>query len=479
MIICLVRSMPFNDQTTEHQQHVTKHLSTQTAHKQLSLQQKQVRESNQNIQTGEGITDTIRTQDFHHASPALLAETLIKQTNNESKNSRKTRKLLAHNNIDNSGASFPIQLNENSKPTVGVEEKEESIQRKKYVKNNSIKKYSFENELPVRDPGPYSPAGASIDNFHSGSKANVTNNDTPLRSQVQELLIRHQEDLKLIHEADINLKLPKPITAMANLVKPHSKTSNSLQQPRLVPHPSEIPGRLQPDVVPVKHIEDSNIKNRGSSERGLISSSEVEEAPPTLHFAETPDDLNEGHHTQNVNPVDPFNFMSTIQRKFVLSSNSSPNVAQLDINYNPSAIEPSSKCVGTAINLSQQGSGDMVLSEGPLSTSFASSRPDHEGNNMYHPEKERENDKHGIEFYRNDDIITNTNEKCEKKSEQGNKKGKSDHERQKFKIKSNNESLPAEKESFREDQKGRLKTESLNNMSVSKQYKDSAIEGDF
>ena len=233
------------------------------------------------------------------------------------------------------------------------------------AKTLSRNRYSFENELPVRDPGPYSP---TLKQFPNDDKNETTSKDVPhsieeqqLRSQVQKLLLRHQEDLKLVQESDLGISLPKPLTAiMSTLNKPqHSKNMNINSNPSSF----EPSGRLQPDVVPVKEKEVPSSRNRPyNQKRGLISSSEMEEPPPRLHFAETPDDLTFQNTTGS--NVDPFNFMSTVQRKFLAQQQHQPNDNEIPSNNN------NKKPFGN----------EMVLSEGPLSSSFASSHQSEDNN---------------------------------------------------------------------------------------------------
>ena len=239
----------------------------------------------------------------------------------------------------------------------------------------SRNKYSFENELPVKDPGPYSP---NLKQFSNDPKKNDDketksisqfNEEEQLRSQVQKLLIRHQEDLKLVQESNLGITLPKPLTAIiSTLHKPHhskNMNSNSNHNPSSFDPPNS--GRLQPDVVPVKENEIPD--NRNHNQRsGLISSSELEEPPPRFHFAETPDDLTIQNTTESNVAIDPFNFMSTVQRKFLAQQH-------IQVNDNEKHLKPNDNKNST--NLTPE----MVLSEGPLSTSFASSHQEENNRN--------------------------------------------------------------------------------------------------
>ena len=357
MIFCLAGTLTFNDQTnTNNNRDFLKHLSTQHESAQktslFSLSSQGTKESASKHSFKIQETNVLPNREEEFRAITLNTD---ENTNNISKNSHliKTTENLDHDNIQNEASSLKLHTNILEPTQVG-------LQPRSNHENGKIatsKKYSFENELPVRDPGPHTPeiAAAPIRLGEPRKRiASLAKTENQLKSEVEELFLRHQEDLKLVQDSNIGINLPSPLHIMANLTKQaHSKTSKSVPilRPMVQTPTKHAPERAQPDVVPAKEItmQTHNYLN-GRGNRILISSSEVEEAPPQIHFAETPDLA-----IQLDNSVDPFNFMSTVQRKLIVRSNSTEN----DINFNP-----------TKESIRQT---DMVLSEGPLSSSLASS----------------------------------------------------------------------------------------------------------
>lgn len=487
----------FNDQTiTTRNQDIMKHLTSaqengaqqREAYPTYVAQYQEKRESASfnALQNHEYVSKNIRTDDRTEANASVVKLEEISNSSLSKKSiGTKTIKFLEHdhqNTTLNNSSSDLLQRINSSKATQksNCTEKHNSqrLSNCKIVeKSLPSKRYSFENELPVRDPGPYSPAFTSGNKIEqSDNTARITNpssdsGNKQLRSQVQELLIRHQEDLKFVQQSNIGIKLPKPLVAMASLNKKNcSKTSSNNSQILHVAAQRILESNascFQPDVVPVKEKEMHNSRDLlNSKDVGLTTISDVEEAPPRIHFAETPDDLT----LQNSNNVDPFNFMSTVQRKFLMQTNSKE--AQL-----PAAkrIPP---CTSNKIIDHKQyfGESDIILSEGPLSTSFASShQADHQRNNFDIALANRP-----LNYpHEKDDLDNNVNENlniandCIPKKARKVRKEKAakqiDHSQSKFQNTTNPKDLPTQ---FHRDGAERIgsvqsKNDSLNNIVVS------------
>ena len=366
-----------NDQTinTHNQNNVTDDYETNQLTKHLSITQPK-RKTNAQDNNAKESTNNSQRQSYPSHDNMLLENNAFNADNADHDlnaiKELKTTKNECGKDSKNNAKNEKLHVVEKSE-----EKKSEKSLRAAQLQSKlpSRNRYSFENELPVKDPGPYSTTLQQVPNDPKNDDHNERKHTTPsiedeqLRSQVQKLLIRHQEDLRLVQESDLGITLPKPLTAIiSTLHKPqhHSKNMNSNRHfnPSSFDPPNS--GRLQPDVVPVKENEipgHLNLNRRG----GLISSSELEEPPPRFHFAETPDDLTIQNATESNVVIDPFNFMSTVQRKFLAQQ-------QMQVNDNEKHFDQNDN----------KGRNDlapeMALSEGPLSTSFASSYQAEENN---------------------------------------------------------------------------------------------------
>ena len=340
VLFCLAGTLLFNDQTNVNKKHVTE----QSAYITPLATQKESASPHSSVRN-EGRLSTIRKHDKH----AMVSNNNIMDARYESKisNQSKSNKSLG-----------TVQSDKDSTSTTPMQNKKSNTAQNKKL---ARQKFSFENELPVKDPGPYSPSntehftknqGDAILSTASESKSNI---DTQLRSQVHKLYLQHQEDIKLVKESDVGLVIPE--TIVSRLAKPHSRnTSNILKSQEQIQLSDTLDNnQLQPDVVPEKEMAFLGLQTSDKiNDRNVVSNSDFEEPPPQLHYAETPDD------PTNHNTVDPFNFMSTIQRKFISNSSLNQN------DFNSKAYQ---NVMQTPINISS----NMILSEGPLSTSMVSS----------------------------------------------------------------------------------------------------------
>ena len=172
-----------------------------------------------------------------------------KESTNNSQSFSSHDNMLLENNVVNADTDFnaikelktkngSIKESKNStniEPLHVANTKEEKKSEKSLRSSQSNSKlhsrnrYSFENELPVKDPGPYSPNLKQVPNeaTKNDDTETISKNtshsidEQQLRSQVQKLLIRHQEDLKLVQGTNLGIALPKPLTAiMSTLNKP-------------------------------------------------------------------------------------------------------------------------------------------------------------------------------------------------------------------------------------------------------------------
>ena len=140
------------------------------------------------------------------------------------------------------------------------------------------------------------------------------------RLKLSEFFARHLKHLEMIRNSDLGINVPQPTTTRNFAFNVDQQSSRRHAPPRQM-----IPGPT----------------------RGVIASAVVDSPPPTLlHYAEStttePDDCED-------NQTDPFNFMSTVKRAMrdqMIPSGGPTNDDEDD---------------------------DLTLSEGPLSTSFASS----------------------------------------------------------------------------------------------------------
>ena len=340
VLFCLAGTLLFNDQTNVNNKQVTE----QSAYITPLVKQKESTSPHSSARN-EGTLSTIRKHDKH----AMVSNNNMVNARYESKisNQSKSNKSLG-----------TVQSNKDSTSTTLVQNKNSNTAQNKKLARH---RFSFENELPVKDPGPYSPSNTkpfaknqsdTIPCTVSESKSGI---DTQLRSQVHKLYLQHQEDIKLVKESDVGLVIPE--TIMSRLAKPNSRNaSNILSSHEQIRHSNALDSnQLQPDVVPEKEMAFLGFPTSDKiDDRNIVSNSELEEPPPQLHYAETPDD------PANHNTVDPFNFMSTVQRKFI--SNSS-------LNHNDFNSKTYQNAMQTPINISS----NMILSEGPLSTSMVSS----------------------------------------------------------------------------------------------------------
>ena len=340
MLFCLAGTLLFNDQTNVN----NKQLTEQSAYITPLVKQKESASPHSSA-TNEGRLSTIRKHEKH----AMVSNNNMVDARYESKISNQSK---SNKSLDT------VQINGDCTATTLVQNKNSNTSQNKKLARH---RFSFENELPVKDPGPYSPSNTEPfaknenDTILCKAPESKSSIDTQLRSQVHKLYLQHQEDIKLVKESDVGLVIPE--TIMSRLAKPHSRNaSNILSSHEQIQYSNtQDNNQLQPDVVPEKEMAFLGLQTSDKiDDRNIVSNSELEEPPPKLHYAETPDD------PANHNTVDPFNFMSTVQRKFISNSSLNHN------NFNSKTYQ---NAMQTPINISS----NMILSEGPLSTSMVSS----------------------------------------------------------------------------------------------------------
>ena len=149
----------------------------------------------------------------------------------------------------------------------------------------------------------------------------VPNAEDRLKEMVNEMFLRHQSDLEAIRRANIEVDVP---------VKPDF-------------------GQISTSSRPVP-----SLKKRASGKESRISD---QETPPKIHFAETPEP-----------PEDPFNFLMSVKRKEEMER-AAKNLRMK--NSEASKEKPQKK--QPVPKIAEQANESVSMSEGPLSTSFASS----------------------------------------------------------------------------------------------------------
>ena len=392
-------SLAFNDQTNGTDQRSIRQYSAQTTTHKNKTNDSIVRSNKKQVHK----SSTNSKSDCHHeveleheieekSTPYQNLHGTDNATNKYSRNIPTNYKNKPQSHFKHAGSSLSnlVQSNAGSITARNIAT-EQDIVSSTTKQKPCVPVYSFDNELPVRDPGPFNEHSTEpmILNPYSSTQSelrdcsSVHSSNFQLRSQVQELFARHQEDLQLITKSQIDIQLPKSNTSiMASLAKPrsHSATPSGTLQTSSNNNDKLIPpgGRNRtPDVVPVlTSVErDGNQKDR-------LSTSEFEEPPPRLHFAETPDDLIvvEPMEANSPIPTDPFNFISTIQRKLNLHHTDNSAIKTVDNNSNK--FERGQVVDNTQLRL-PPNEAEMILSDGPLSTSFASSRVELDSHNKY------------------------------------------------------------------------------------------------
>ena len=151
----------------------------------------------------------------------------------------------------------------------------------------------------------------SIEHSLSGKKHCASQSD--LRFQLEQFNDRHQQDLKMIKQCNLDITAPE-----AKSTNVHSRRSG-------VGHSSKIR-----EICPQLQVMDR------SGRRSI--SSDGESQPPILHYADSPE-------------PDPFNFMASVKRKYQ------------DEQY---------RLMSAQRNDANLASESMLLSEGPLSTTMSS-----------------------------------------------------------------------------------------------------------
>ena len=156
------------------------------------------------------------------------------------------------------------------------------------------------------------------------TSSNIPQGSDKLKRIVSEIFARHQSDQPFVHNSNLGIDLPQPQQLLQNF-------SNGQQLRGVMTEPKNV-----------------NQVKRSSSKTPAILESE-EDLPPGIQHVDSPD-------------PDPFNFISTVRRKMPnLDSEKKDDVRQ--------KREKNKKKKPVKI---QDGS-DLTISEGPLSTSFASS----------------------------------------------------------------------------------------------------------
>jgi hypothetical protein len=145
-----------------------------------------------------------------------------------------------------------------------------------------------------------------------------------LRSHLEEFQLRHNEDLKIIKQCNLDIVLPEASVNTSKFQKSHPKHSIDVDE-QTNRQSSAIRKEIRPQT-----------RSRPSG------SSEAESQPPALHFADSPE-------------PDPFNFMSSVKRKFQDQNR------ELEF-HNQSTVDA---------NLASES---MALSEGPLSITLTSTK---------------------------------------------------------------------------------------------------------
>lgn len=172
-------------------------------------------------------------------------------------------------------------------------------------------------DVPVRDTSNSIPQGSD-----------------KLKRIVSEIFARHQSDLVYIKNSNLGIELPQPQQLLQNF--------SSGQQPtqQLRSSMTEQP----------KNVNRTNIRAKAS--HGLTDSEEEAAAPPRLINVNSPD-------------PDPFNFIATVKRKM---PNFDSGTKEVEKGKNSGK-----KRQPAAVKQGDKDGSDLTISEGPLSTSFASS----------------------------------------------------------------------------------------------------------
>jgi hypothetical protein len=262
-----------------------------------------------------------------HSMTAAAAETIdlrAQEENNRQKSSAQDHELRSQefeekNQRKPSGGGHSNDLRS--------QEFEEKNQRKSSAggHSNDLRSQEFEEKNQRRpSTGGHSNDLRSQEFEEKNQQRTSAARSSDLRSHLEEFQLRHNEDLKIIKQCNLDIVLPEASVNTSKFQKSHPKHSIDVDE-QTNRQSSAIRKEIRPQT-----------RSRPSG------SSEAESQPPALHFADSPE-------------PDPFNFMSSVKRKFQDQNR------ELEF-HNQSTVDA---------NLASES---MALSEGPLSITLTSTK---------------------------------------------------------------------------------------------------------